>query len=81
MASGASRCRGIELPGHGASSPVVIANRVYLTAQTSDTGLHVFAIDHEEGNLLWDVEVGCGNRQARSWPPIISTNPSWRPRP
>src|SRR6058998_1871720 len=46
------------LPGSGASSPIVFGDRVYVTVQTSDTGLHILAFDAKSGNVLWDREVG-----------------------
>lgn len=49
-----------ELPGKGASSPVVSGRRVYLTAQTADKGLHVLALDRSTGGTLWDREVARG---------------------
>jgi outer membrane protein assembly factor BamB len=54
------------LPGKGASSPVVIGNRVYVTTQTPDTALHVLAIDREQGKVVWDREVGRGKLKANN---------------
>lgn len=48
------------LPGKGASSPVVMDGRVYVTAQTEDQGLHVLALEAATGAVAWDVEVGRG---------------------
>jgi len=48
------------LPGKGASSPVVVDGRVYVTAQTEDQGLHVLALEAATGAVAWDVEVGRG---------------------
>src|SRR6476619_3227935 len=31
----------VPLPGKGASAPVIVGNRVYVTTQTEDLGLHV----------------------------------------
>ena len=56
----------LEVPGRGASSPIVVADRVYLTTQTPDTGLHVLAIDRERGELLWDREIGRGKLHANN---------------
>jgi outer membrane protein assembly factor BamB len=50
----------VEPPGKGASSPVVIAGRLYLTAQTEDESLRVLAYDPVKGSLLWDQKVGAG---------------------
>jgi len=49
------------LPGKGASSPIIVGDRVYLTAQTSDTGLHLLAIDRQRGEILWDREISRAN--------------------
>ena len=54
----------VPIPGKGASSPIVIGQRVYLTEQTPDTGLHVLALDRATGNTVWDREVGKGNAKA-----------------
>ena len=50
----------LELPGKGVSSPCVIGDRVYLTAQTPDTGLHVLAIHSGRGEIVWNREIGRG---------------------
>ncbi len=52
------------LPGKGASSPIVVGDRVYVTTQTPDTGLHVLAIDSKRGEVLWDREIARGNLPA-----------------
>src|SRR2546430_14407718 len=56
----------IDLPGKGASSPIVVADRVYVTTQTQDSGLHVLAIDRARGQLLWDREIGRGKLHANN---------------
>jgi len=56
----------IEVPGKGASSPIVVGERVYLTTQTEDLGLHVLAIDRASGRLVWDREIGRGRLHANS---------------
>ncbi len=48
------------LPGRGASSPVIVGDRIYVTTQTEDQGLHVLALAREDGSVAWDVEVGRG---------------------
>lgn len=53
-----------RLPGKGASSPSVIDGRVYVTAQTEDTGLHALALDANDGHLIWDKELGKGRVKA-----------------
>ncbi len=52
------------IPGKGASSPIVSGDHVYLTTQTSDTSLHVLALDRRRGEILWDREVAQGNLHA-----------------
>lgn len=52
------------IPGKGASSPIVLADRVYLTSQTEDDGLHVYAIDRNTGTLVWDREITKGKLPA-----------------
>ena len=54
----------VPVPGKGASSPIVVGNRVYLTAQTADTGLHVLAIDRSTGAITWDRELAQGTGKA-----------------
>src|SRR4029078_6418907 len=54
----------VALSGKGASSPIITGNRVYVTSQTADTGLHVIAIDRDKGELLWDKEIGRGKLSA-----------------
>lgn len=45
----------IELPGEGLSSPVVIGNRLYLTASSGpdQKTLHVFCLDASNGREIW----------------------------
>ncbi len=64
------------LPGRGASSPIVFADRVFLTAFTgygmsdeqpgekSDLRLHVLCIDRSTGKLLWDRSIA-GSQQTQ----------------
>ena len=53
-----------EIPGKGVSSPIVVGTRAFLTTQTPDTGLHVLAINRDDGKILWDREVAAGSRHA-----------------
>lgn len=58
-----------ELPGAGASSPILVGNQVILTCHSgygldrqnpgnmADLKLHVVSIDRASGNLLWDTVV------------------------
>lgn len=55
-----------EIPGKGASSPIVVGDRVYLTAQVEDQGLHVLALDRASGHVVWDKEIGRGKLHANN---------------
>ena len=52
------------VPGRGASSPIIVGERVYVTTQTEDTGLHVMAMDRKSGKVLWDRTLGQGKLPA-----------------
>jgi outer membrane protein assembly factor BamB len=54
----------IALPGKGASAPIVVGERIYVTTQTEDLGLHVLAIDRKDGTVIWDREIDRGNLPA-----------------
>src|SRR5207249_11710230 len=56
----------ISLLGKGASSPIVLGDRVYLTTQTDDTALHVLAIDAKRGEIIWDREIARGKLHANN---------------
>lgn len=56
----------VAIPGKGASSPIVVGNRVYLTSQTADNGLHVLAIDLKDGKILWDQGIGKGRLRSHN---------------
>src|SRR6266404_4771746 len=56
----------VALPGKGASSPIVAGDRVYVTTQTADTGLHLLAIDKARGEILWDRQIGQGKLKANN---------------
>lgn len=53
-----------EVPGRGASSPIVVGSRVYLTSQSTDQGMHLLAFDRVQGALVWDTEIGRGRLPA-----------------
>src|SRR5882762_7992089 len=44
----------VAIPGRGASSPIAVGDRIYMTTQTADSGLHVLAFDRRSGQRLWD---------------------------
>ena len=54
----------VEIAGKGASSPIVTGERVHLTTQTDDNGLHVLAFERTTGRLVWDREIGRGRLHA-----------------
>src|SRR6185369_6505856 len=54
------------IPGKGASSPIVAGNRLYLTTQTEDTGLHLLSINRQSGEIVWDREIGRGKLHANN---------------
>ena len=56
----------LVLPGKGASSPVVVGDRVYLTTQSQDTGLHLLAVNGKSGELVWDREIARGKLRANN---------------
>jgi outer membrane protein assembly factor BamB len=56
----------VDLPGKGASSPIVARDRIYLTSQTEDHGLHVLALEAKSGRLVWDRGLTKGNAKAHS---------------
>ncbi|HUR46403.1 MAG TPA: PQQ-binding-like beta-propeller repeat protein [Candidatus Saccharimonadales bacterium] len=73
----------IPLPGKGASAPVIVGNRVYVTTQTEDLGLHVLAIDRANGAVLWDQEIDRGKLPANNLhnmatpTPVANENNVW----
>lgn len=54
----------VSLPGRGASSPIIVGKRIYLTSQTPDQGLHLLALDRETGAQAWDTEIARGKLHA-----------------
>lgn len=66
----------VSLPGKGASSPAIVGDRVYITAQTPDTALHILAIDLAGGEILWDREVGRGKLKANNLHNMATPTPA-----
>lgn len=64
-----------DLPGQGASSPIVFGQRIYLTSQTDDSGLHVLAYDRKSGALIWDREIAMGKLRANNLHNMASPTP------
>ncbi len=54
----------LELPGKGASSPIVVGDRVYVTTQTKETAMRVLAVDRRFGTVAWEREVAQGKQRA-----------------
>ena len=55
-----------EIPGRGHSTPIIVADRIFLT--TSDTGTQtqsVLCFERGDGNLLWNTPVNQGNFNPR----------------
>src|SRR6266496_4213572 len=48
----------VELPGRGASTPVVWGDRIFLTTQGKDRKLLAHCFDAKSGNELWRKEMG-----------------------
>ncbi len=54
----------LELPGKGASSAIVVGDRVYVTTQTKETAMRVLAVDRRFGTVVWEREVAQGKQHA-----------------
>lgn len=50
----------VELPRWGNSSPCIVGDRIFLTAQKKDDALYVLSIDRGEGRIAWERKVGGG---------------------
>lgn len=61
--------------GKGASSPVVVSDRVYLTFQTEDTGMHLVAIQRDTGTVIWDSELSTGKSHAHDLHNMATPSP------
>ena len=56
-----------ELDGEGSSTPIVVGDRLYLTAETmGDHGLWAVCLDRKSGDILWRKRVGTGRKTARN---------------
>ena len=66
----------VSVPGTGASSPIIVGDRVYLTSQTSDTGLHVIAIDRKTGAVAWDREIAQGKLKTNNLHNMATPTPA-----
>ena len=54
-----------DLPGRANASPAVTSDMIYLTSQTEDKSLWVFAIACKDGRVAWKVKVGSGTLAAQ----------------
>jgi len=72
----------VAVPGRGWSSPIVIRDRLYLTAAVAESGgalsLHALCLDAGSGRTLWDREVF---RHESGGPGIHSKNGQASPTP
>ncbi|HIG30823.1 MAG TPA: hypothetical protein EYQ50_24665 [Verrucomicrobiales bacterium] len=66
----------IDIPGKGMSSPVIVGDRIYLTTQTGDNGLHVIAIDRLKGGILWDRKIGAGRLKTHDFHNMATPTPT-----
>jgi outer membrane protein assembly factor BamB len=65
----------VDIPGRGSSSPAVVGDRLYVTTQTDDTGMHVLALNAATGAVLWDTEVGRGKVRAHKLHNMATPSP------
>src|SRR5712691_5389533 len=50
----------VKLPGQGASSPIVLGDRVYATCYTGEPGKlvrHLLCVNRKDGNIVWKKEI------------------------
>ncbi len=65
-----------NLEGWGNSSPAVTADRVYVTTQTDDDKLHVFALDRATGAVAWRRIAGSGRLKAHQLHNMATPSPA-----
>ncbi|MFT4537906.1 MAG: outer membrane protein assembly factor BamB [Planctomycetota bacterium] len=54
-----------ELPGPGASTPIVVGDQIFLTVVEPEAGeLLAICIDRTDGSVVWEAQVGSGYRPA-----------------
>ncbi len=66
----------LTVPGAGASSPIVVGDRLYVSSQTEDTGLHLVAVDREHGTVIWDREIARGSLHANKLHNMATPTPA-----
>ncbi|MFP4381879.1 MAG: PQQ-binding-like beta-propeller repeat protein [Candidatus Sumerlaeia bacterium] len=50
----------VDLPGEGASTPIIVGDRIFLTAQDGEQTLWAFCLDRQDGSIKWKLEIGKG---------------------
>ena len=54
-----------DLAGTGSSTPILVGNRIFLTASTSEYELYAIAIDRKTGAVEWSKKLGMGRQAGR----------------
>ncbi len=54
-----------DLPGLGSSTPIVVGNRIFLTAHSDDDQLYALCIDRTSGKIDWKKKMGSGEKAMR----------------
>lgn len=67
----------VDLPGRGLSCPIVVGNRVYLTASTgyADDRLHVLCFEADSGRRVWERQFWATGRTL-SHPKMCNASPT-----
>ena len=68
-----------SLPGKGLSSPIVVGDRVFVTASSGfrDDRLHVLAFDAKDGRQLWDRQfTATGRTMHHAKSPVAASTPA-----
>ncbi len=63
-------------PGRGASSPIVAGGRIWITAQTPDTAMHVIAYSQKDGSVIWDQTLAKGQAKSHQLHNMATPTPS-----
>src|SRR6267142_693053 len=57
----------VKLPGQGASSPIVLGDRVYVTCFTGEPGRlvrHLVCVNRKDGNVVWTKDIPSNTPEA-----------------
>ena len=54
-----------DLAGTGSSTPIIVGNRIFLTASTPEYELYAIAIDRKTGAVEWKNKLGTGRKAAQ----------------